>query len=685
MVLALLSWTLPLQQADGRSLAAPERGPDAPTPAVNPAHNGVQEGTLAPPLVRKWSYDTDEQQQFIGRTIIAGGRVYAMSQSRLHAFDVDDGARPWPAVDLGPSGVHGGIGYENGRIFAIRTHGLPDLAKEAIAVDATSGRLLWSRPMPQHFPGGSVVATGGRVYINDSHQLVALRASDGHELWAAPYGYGDASGPTTVAEGKVFVASSAGKFFALDAVTGALLWSHDNDLSTTSGASTAYHRGRLYVSGGSTGSVILDAATGKRIGAYAALTPPALDGDVGYFADEDEAEVRAEDLETHQVLWSTPMPDTPSQLGWPLLMNDYLYVSAKGGQLWALDARTGEPVWKDQAGPNPDNVWEFVGSVNAGNGIVTASAGPRLVVYGPPDLAVGRVAPPAGPAGTPVRVLGHGFLGATTVRFGAAEAVFTVIDDSTISAVAPAGSGTVEVTVKTPAGVSPSRRTARFTYAGVPAVTSIRPDRGAWSGGTRVSVEGSGLSAATAVAFGGVPARFHLVSDTELVVFSPPATALGATVVTVATPSGSTAAGEGFSYEVTPETVNPSTTFQINARHTGEQSGKLVPGLRKAWSRSGFGPQGVSYPVIARGRVYLISGSLLYALDAATGEDSWGPTDVGLALSHLAYDAGRLFATTQDGYLWAFDAETGAVEWFFDTRTYGPWSDARPPPRTGSW
>jgi hypothetical protein len=78
----------------------------------------------------------------------------------------------------------------------------------------------------------------------------------------------------------------------------------------------------------------------------------------------------------------------------------------------------------------------------------------------PPAPRVLSVGPAIGHKGgrATVTIIGTGFAGATAVRFGTAKASsFTVDSDSSITARAPSGSGTVKITVTTPGGVSPTR------------------------------------------------------------------------------------------------------------------------------------------------------------------------------------------------------------------------------------
>jgi hypothetical protein len=84
-----------------------------------------------------------------------------------------------------------------------------------------------------------------------------------------------------------------------------------------------------------------------------------------------------------------------------------------------------------------------------------------------PDPVVSGVSPSDGPVagGTPVTINGTGFTTATSVDFGTGNpATFTVVSDSEIDATSPAGSGTVDVTVISPGGTSPTSSEDEFTY-----------------------------------------------------------------------------------------------------------------------------------------------------------------------------------------------------------------------------
>lgn len=105
-------------------------------------------------------------------------------------------------------------------------------------------RLLWRTPLTNGL--SSVTVSGGRVFTQvrtgsargGTEQCVALDAATGRILWTAPVdtadypngGVGDDDGPRStpvVQEGRVYVLGSYLKMHCLDAATGAAIWSKD--------------------------------------------------------------------------------------------------------------------------------------------------------------------------------------------------------------------------------------------------------------------------------------------------------------------------------------------------------------------------------------------------------------------------------------------------------------------------
>jgi hypothetical protein len=183
----------------------------------------------------------------------------------------------------------------------------------------------------------------------------------------------------------------------------------------------------------------------------------------------------------------------------------------------------------------------------AGSGTYSGLLPPQYPIHGPVDIetAVGcppqsALVPSLGPAagGNTVIVTGSGFTGAAGVSFGANAAQgFTVLSDLGIQVVAPAGSGSVPVTVYP--GSEPATGTAAGQYTYV-AITAITPASGPAAGGTWVIIAGTGLLSATSVRFGlNSAVQFITLSDTQIEALSPPGHA-GTLDVTVGTLYGGT-------------------------------------------------------------------------------------------------------------------------------------------------
>jgi hypothetical protein len=128
----------------------------------------------------------------------------------------------------------------------------------------------------------------------------------------------------------------------------------------------------------------------------------------------------------------------------------------------------------------------------------TAAAPAAVFHYGtrPPETpVVETLSPPSGPGGTVVELTGRHLTGAT-VRVGGVAATATTCLATRCTATVPAGSGTDPVTVTTPGGQATASQ--RFTYdtspPARPAVSRISPTSGTTTGGTKVTVTGSGLA-----------------------------------------------------------------------------------------------------------------------------------------------------------------------------------------------
>ncbi len=156
--------------------------------------------------------------------------------------------------------------------------------------------------------------------------------------------------------------------------------------------------------------------------------------------------------------------------------------------------------------------------------------------------------------GTSVIITGANFTGATAVIVRPHNATsFTVNSATRITAIAPAGTGTVDVTVTTPQGTSATSAADHYIYQAVaaPTVTSRNPNKGIETGGTTVVIRGTNFIGATAVKFGNVNAASFTVNSTTKITAISPAAGAGIVHITVTTPGGTSATSNSDLYTFT--------------------------------------------------------------------------------------------------------------------------------------
>jgi hypothetical protein len=163
--------------------------------------------------------------------------------------------------------------------------------------------------------------------------------------------------------------------------------------------------------------------------------------------------------------------------------------------------------------------------------------------------------------GTSVTISGSNFSSISAVTFGGAYATsFTVNSPTSITATSPAHSaGVVDIVVISSMGsssVNPAHDQFTFTLSG-PTVTGVSPNTGTSSGGTSVSIVGTGFTSVTGVSFGGISANSFTVNSATSITAIAPAHAPGTTDVTVATASGSSAVGSPDQFTYTAPVQTP--------------------------------------------------------------------------------------------------------------------------------
>jgi predicted hotdog family 3-hydroxylacyl-ACP dehydratase len=158
----------------------------------------------------------------------------------------------------------------------------------------------------------------------------------------------------------------------------------------------------------------------------------------------------------------------------------------------------------------------------------------------------------------------------------------------------PTTAGAFSYSIEATDSGSPTAQTATQVSSGTiapailtPTVTGIGPNGGPPAGGTTVTITGTNLTGATAVAFGGTAAAQFAVNSATAITALSPAGAISAVDVTVTTPNGTSA-------------TSAADRFTYAAARSTQQGQKLVG--------SGAADQGTSVALSADGNTAIVGG-----------------------------------------------------------------------------
>ena len=174
---------------------------------------------------------------------------------------------------------------------------------------------------------------------------------------------------------------------------------------------------------------------------------------------------------------------------------------------------------------------------------------------------VSSVTPASGPAaGTNmVKVKGTNLENASKVTFGTTSVTSFTSDTTTaITLAAPAGTGTVTVKVTTVGGTG--TKANAYKYIPGPTIMTVTPPSGPLAGGNTVTVNGTNLTNASKVTFGGSSVTTFTSDTATAIKLVVPSGTGGAVAVKVITPGGSFTKASGYTYTTLPgiATVTPT-------------------------------------------------------------------------------------------------------------------------------
>jgi polyvinyl alcohol dehydrogenase (cytochrome) len=373
------------------------------------------------------------------------------------ALDVDSVAGLAPAWDVrGIDGMSGTPAVSGGVVY------FGDWTGHVRALNRDDGTEVWNRRLGDRYIGGSVALDGDHVYAGTfDGRIVALARDTGEPVWDTQIGdhpkaviFGspvvvDGLVVVGVASFEVFVTGNPNTFrghiVALDAATGAERWrfyvtagdaTQAAGVSIWSSPAIDTERGVAYIGTGqsyglpasplSDSLLALDLQTGEEVwhtqftadDAWTLAQPTGLDADVGAMPNlfpvngkdavgvgDKAGTYRALDRETGEILWEAPLTPGGTQGGVmasAAVAGGIVYVTSndasRDADMAALDADTGEEVWRAQLGAH------VTGPVTWANGVLyvsddsgriaayDAADGSRLWSYDVPFPAAGGIA-----------------------------------------------------------------------------------------------------------------------------------------------------------------------------------------------------------------------------------------------------------------------------------------------------
>jgi outer membrane protein assembly factor BamB len=309
---------------------------------VDEAHTGRLVGAgLGLSLTPAWSLDT----HFIVLTpLVSGGVVYVTSHpaddwhgpTEVTALDAATGRRLW-STPLVTGQLGGDLTYmalDGGRLYAV-------VWDAVYALDAATGAVLWHANDSQWDPMPPFVHDGALIFQSEGYgtTLFAFRGADGAALWQVAGG----EGPPVVAGNLAFMTGDCESRVAVDLRSGTRAYVRDG-VCTGATQSPAAFDGR-YVWAATPDATepsgfVYDPVDGTRVAAFPGQ-PPAIAAPYAYSARVDH--MVALDLQTRQPAWDTALDGEVVTA--PLVADDEVVVRTHDS-VYLLDRLSGAVTWR---------------------------------------------------------------------------------------------------------------------------------------------------------------------------------------------------------------------------------------------------------------------------------------------------------------------------------------------------
>lgn len=295
-----------------------------------------------------------------------------------------------------------------GKLFAV------DSEQTVVAIDANTGRRLWSRNLRDRESrdtlaiGGGIAFADGRLFVTSGFgYMVALSAEDGREIWRAGSRVGFHAAPT-VSGGRVFAVTNDSELVAVDAGTGEIEWNFQAiaEPARILSASSPAVSGDMVIAPFASGELVAllsnngrrlwsDALTrAGRLSSLSAINdiagrPVATEGFI--YAASHSGILAAINQRTGQRAWQRGFASTQT----PAVVGEELYAVSVDGDLVNMARSTGQIRWVKQLRRFQDEnartgriAW--TGPVMAAGKLVLASSEGDVAIIDPASGAIDR-------------------------------------------------------------------------------------------------------------------------------------------------------------------------------------------------------------------------------------------------------------------------------------------------------
>ncbi len=307
-----------------------------------------------------------------GVVVVGDTAYFATLEGNVEAVDARTGAPRWtvhlPNAVFGPPLVANGVVYvgigNDTMALESSTRWVRGTGPSGwYALDASTGKILWSHPTVGEAKDGLVLSHGVLYTAGGGGHLRAMSPTTGKTIWKVfDGGVNNAAEPVVV--GNLVISPAGGpaesSLWAFDRQSGKLVWRHrgdDADNTPTYGHGMVYETNVLpfMIHGKHMAQDVytaVDAATGKLIWAHAAPLGPfpfayaapitTLHRGVLYGVSSMEPFLMALNARTGQLLWQTRL-QAPS-FSPPAVVGGHVFTTDQAGYLDVLDAATGRIV-----------------------------------------------------------------------------------------------------------------------------------------------------------------------------------------------------------------------------------------------------------------------------------------------------------------------------------------------------